>query len=144
MAWKKKEKRIVSKTAEVVPTVETKSLIPSLKTALVPKQPKEIAERENVFHPGKKEENEEIHRAEVRHRVGLNYELLCERVRDGLNAEMAILDSEGKIVNKVPANSERAKFIQAAIDILGAKKADVGAQKIPSIIIVLPNGERLK
>ena len=95
--------------------------------------PKEIAEREN----------EEIHRAEVRHRVGLNYELLCERVRDGLNAEMAILDSEGKIVNKVPANSERAKFIQAAIDILGAKKADIGAQKIPSIIIVLPNGKTL-
>ena len=152
MAWKKREKRIVSsaeKEVSLIPTLKT-ALIPEIQTrtnferaggaeVLLPKvcgkgaAPKEIAEREN----------EEIHRAEVRHRVGLNYELLCERVRDGLNAEMAILDSEGKIVNKVPANSERAKFIQAAIDILGAKKADVGAQKIPSIIIVLPDGRRL-
>ena len=136
MSWdeiNKRKKRIVSKTAEVVPTVETKSLMPSLKTALVPKQPKEIVEREN----------EEIHRAEVRRKVGLTYELLCDTVKQGLCAEVAILYEKGEIVNRVPANVERAKFIQSAVDILGAKKADVGAQKIPSIIIVLPNGQRL-
>ena len=138
MAWKKKEKRIVSsagKEASVLPTIK-KSLI----SEDVINEPLFTDKQVVARH---RELNEEAHRAEVRHRVGLNYELLCERVRDGLNAEMAILDSEGKIVNKVPANSERAKFIQAAIDILGAKKADVGAQKIPSIIIVLPTGERL-
>ena len=136
MSWdeiNKRKKRIVSKTAEVVPTVETKSLIPSLKTALVPKQPKEIVEREN----------EEVHRAMIRERVGLTYETLCKTVKDGLEAMVAILDSEGKIVNSVPSNVERAKFVQAAIDLLGAKKAEAGAQKIPSIIIVLPNGQRL-
>jgi hypothetical protein len=42
-----------------------------------------------------------------------------------------------------PANSERAKFVAVAVDMLGAKKAEQGAQKIPSIIIVLPTGERL-
>lgn len=82
-------------------------------------------------------------RGEIRERVGLTYERLCQTVRDGLVAEMVILDGEGNIVNRVPANSERAKFISAAVDILGARKAEAGAQKIPSIIIVLPNGQKL-
>ena len=134
MAWKKREKRIVSSAVKEVSPVT--SIVPTLKTALIPevvKRPKEIAEREN----------EEIHRAEVRRKVGLTYELLCDTVKQGLCAEVAILNEKGEIVNRVPANVERAKFIQSAVDILGAKKADVGAQKIPSIIIVLPDGRRL-
>ena len=107
------------------------SIVPTLKTALIP---------EVVKAPG---ENEEVHRAMIRERVGLTYETLCKTVKDGLEAMVAILDSEGKIVNSVPSNVERAKFVQAAIDLLGAKKAEAGAQKIPSIIIVLPNGQRL-
>ena len=101
---------------------------------------------EKVLSNGKeeiKDSNEDIKRQEIRERVGLTYERLCQTVKDGLVAEVAILDSEGNIVNRTPANSERAKFIAAAVDILGAKKAEVGAQKIPSIIIVLPNGTRL-
>ena len=90
-----------------------------------------------------RDSDEDVKRKEIRERVGLTYERLCQTVRDGLVAEMAILDGEGNVVNRVPANSERAKFVAAAVDILGAKKADVGAQKIPSIIIVLPDGRRL-
>lgn len=125
MVLKKKEKRIVT------PAVKEVSVLPTLRKALIP---------EVVKAPG---ENEEVHRAEIRNRVGLTYETLCRTVKDGLEAMVAILDSEGKIVNSVPSNVERAKFVQAAIDLLGAKKAEAGAQKIPSIIIVLPNGQRL-
>ena len=152
MAWKKKEKRIVNsaeKEVSLIPTLKT-ALIPEIQTrtnferaggaeVLLPKvcgkgaAPKEIAEREN----------EEIHRAEVRRKVGLTYELLCDTVKQGLCAEVAILNEKGEIVNRVPSNVERAKFIQSAVDILGAKKAEAGAQKIPSIIIVLPDGRRL-
>ena len=80
----------------------------------------------------------------IRKRVGLTYEALCKTVRDGLVAEVAILDDKGKIVNRVPANSERAKFVAAAVDILGAKKSESAAQKCPAIIIILPNGQRQK
>jgi hypothetical protein len=129
-------KRIVNPVKEVPVEVMNKPIIPTLKTALV---------GENVFHPGeiKEREKDEAERAGIRERVGLTYERLCQTVKEGLVAEMVILGSDGKEVNRVPANSERAKFLQAAVDLLGAKKADVGAQRCPSILIILPNGKQL-
>jgi hypothetical protein len=91
-----------------------------------------------------KDSNDDVQRQEIRERVGLTYEQLCKTVRDGLVAEVAILDDKGKVVNRVPANSERAKFVAAAVDILGAKKSESSAQKCPAIIIILPNGQRQK
>ena len=89
-----------------------------------------------------RDSNEDIERAKIRKRVGLDYERLCKTIADGLVAETVLYTKDG-IVDRIPANSERAKFLQAAVDLLGAKKAEAGAQKIPSIIIVLPNGQRL-
>jgi len=85
--------------------------------------------------------DEEAERAEIRNRVGLTYERLCRTVKDGMEAMVCNAETGEPIC---PANSERAKFIAAAIDLLGAKKAEQGAQRIPSILIILPNGERLK
>jgi nickel-dependent lactate racemase len=132
MAWKKKEKRIVSKTAEVVPT----------KLVIQEKTKFERAGGVDVLCPKVegKARDEEIERAEIRRKVGLTYEQLCETVAKGLMAMVCNAETGEPIC---PANSERAKFVQAAIDLLGAKKAEAGAQKIPSIIIVLPNGQRL-
>ena len=113
-------------------------VLPTLKTAMIP---------ENVFHPGGAVaknnttlKDEEAERAEIRRKVGLTYEQLCETVAKGLMAMVCNAETGEPIC---PANSERAKFVAAAIDLLGAKKAEQGAQKIPSIIIVLPTGERL-
>ena len=132
----KGSKRIVSSAAkEVSPVV---SMIPTLKTALI---------SENVFHPevavaknNTTLKDEEAERAEIRRKAGLTYEQLCETVAKGLMAMVCNAETGEPIC---PANSERAKFVAAAIDLLGAKKAEQGAQKIPSIIIVLPTGERL-
>jgi hypothetical protein len=132
MAWKKKEKRIVSKTAEVVPT----------KLVIQEKTKFERAGGVDVLCPKVegKARDEEIERAEIRRKAGLTYEQLCETVAKGLMAMVCNAETGEPIC---PANSERAKFVAAAIDLLGAKKAEQGAQKIPSIIIVLPTGERL-
>ena len=90
-----------------------------------------------------RDSNEDIERAEIRERVGLDYERLCKTIADGLVAETVLYTKDGKIVERIPANSERAKFLQAAVDLLGAKKTEAGMQKCPSIIIILPNGQRL-
>jgi hypothetical protein len=84
--------------------------------------------------------DEEAERAEIRRKAGLTYEQLCETVAKGLMAMVCNAETGEPIC---PANSERAKFVAAAIDLLGAKKGEQGAQKIPSIMIILPNGLRL-
>jgi hypothetical protein len=138
MGWdeiNKRKKRIVKSAGKVILPQEVpprEVVLPTLKKALIPEVVKKPVG-----------ENEEVHRAMIRERVGLTYENLCKTVKDGLEAMVAILDSEGKIVNSVPSNVERAKFVQAAIDLLGAKKAEAGAQKCPSIVIVLPSGQKL-
>ena len=156
MAWKKKEKRIVSSAVKEVSPVT--SMIPTLKTALIPEvQSKTNFERaggeallpkvcgKNVAENAVAKNNtalkdEEAERAEIRRKVGLTYEQLCETVAKGLMAMVCNAETGEPIC---PANSERAKFVAVAVDMLGAKKAEQGAQKIPSIIIVLPTGERL-
>lgn len=90
-----------------------------------------------------KDSTDEAERAAIRERVGLTYEELCKTVKQGLTAEVVIVDEKGNIKKRVPANEIRAKFITSAVDIIGAKKAEGGAQKCPSIIIILPNGQRL-
>lgn len=82
----------------------------------------------------------DVEKAAIRKRVGLTYEKLCKTISDGLVAETALYDKNGKIVNTIPANSERAKFLQAAVDLLGAKKIEGAAQKCARIIIELPDG----
>ena len=122
MAWKKKEKRIVSKTAEVVPT----KLVIQEKTKI------ERAGGVDVLCPKVegKARDEEIERAEIRRKVGLTYEQLCETVAKGLMAMVCNAETGEPIC---PANSERAKFVAAAIDLLGAKRAEGAAQKFPTI-----------
>ena len=66
---------------------------------------------------------------------------MCQTIKEGLVAETAIVDGNGKVVSRVAANSERAKFIAAAVDVLGAKKSETPAQKCPRIVIELPNGQ---
>ena len=122
MAWKKKEKRIVSKTAEVVPT----------KLGIQEKTKFERAGGVDVLCPKVegKARDEEIERAEIRRKVGLTYEQLCETVAKGLMAMVCNAETGEPIC---PANSERAKFVAAAIDLLGAKRAEGAAQKFPTI-----------
>ena len=157
MVWKKKEKRIVKSAAKEISPVT--SMIPTLKTALIPEvQRKTNFERAGgggVLLPkvcGKNAaevsvaknnttlKDEEAERAEIRRKAGLTYEQLCETVAKGLMAMVCNAETGEPIC---PANSERAKFVAAAIDLLGAKKGEQGAQKIPSIMIILPNGLRL-
>ena len=162
MAWKKKEKRIVSSTVkevpvEAIPKIEVKdfdidpnlkgretvSAIPSLKKALIHTESNfERAGGGEALFPKVegKARDEEIERAEIRRKVGLTYEQLCETVAKGLMAMVCNAETGEPIC---PANSERAKFVAVAVDMLGARRAEVGAQKIPSIIIVLPNGQKL-
>jgi hypothetical protein len=132
----KGSKRIVS--SAVKEGSPKTSIIPTLKSDGL----------ENVFHPevvvdknNAVLKDEEAERAEIRNRVGLTYERLCRTVKDGMEAMVCNAETGEPIC---PANSERAKFIAAAIDLLGAKKAEQGAQRIPSILILLPNGDRLK
>jgi hypothetical protein len=122
MAWKKKEKRIVSKTAEVVPT----------KLVIQEKTKFERAGGVDVLCPKVegKARDEEIERAEIRRKAGLTYEQLCETVAKGLMAMVCNAETGEPIC---PANSERAKFVAAAIDLLGAKRAEGAAQKFPTI-----------
>ena len=139
----KGSKRIVNPQEEVPvevvkPKEEMPSLVPSLKRAVV---------GGNVFHPevavaknNTSLKDEEAERAEIRKKAGLTYEQLCETVAKGLMAMVCNAETGEPIC---PANSERAKFVAAAIDLLGAKKGEQGAQKIPSIMIILPNGLRL-
>ena len=87
-----------------------------------------------------KDSSEEIGRAKIRKRAGLDYERLCKTVADGLVAETVLYTKDGKIVERIAANSERAKFLQAAVDLLGAKKAEAPAQKCPQLIFNLPPG----
>ena len=74
--------------------------------------------------------DEEAERAEIRRKVGLTYEQLCETVAKGLMAMVCNAETGEPIC---PANSERAKFVAAAIDLLGAKRAEGAAQKFPTI-----------
>ncbi len=122
MAWKKREKRIVSKTAEVIPT----------KLVIQEKTKFERAGGVDVLCPKVegKARDEEIERAEIRRKVGLTYEQLCETVAKGLMAMVCNAETGEPIC---PANSERAKFVAAAIDLLGAKRAEGAAQKFPTI-----------
>jgi hypothetical protein len=126
MVLKKKEKRIVSPAVKEVSPVT--SMIPTLKTAMIP---------ENVFHPEVVVDknnavlrDEEAERAEIRKKAGLTYEQLCETVAKGLMAMVCNAETGEPIC---PANSERAKFVAAAIDLLGAKRAEGAAQKFPTI-----------
>ena len=129
MAWKKKEKRIVSKTAEVVPT----------KLVIQEKTKFERAGGVDVLCPKVegKARDEEIERAEKLKNAGLTEEALFNAVAQGLVAMVCNAETGEPIC---PANSERAKFLQAAIDILGAKKKESVGQKISSIVIKMPNG----
>ena len=152
MAWKKKEKRIVSKTAEVVPTIEIKSLIPSLGKAMIHSETnferaggeallpkvcgKNVAENA-VAKNNTALKDEEAERAEKLKNAGLTEEALFNAVAQGLVAMVCNAETGEPIC---PANSERAKFLQAAIDILGAKKKESVGQKISSIVIKMPNG----
>jgi hypothetical protein len=74
--------------------------------------------------------DEEAERAEIRKKAGLTYEQLCETVAKGLMAMVCNAETGEPIC---PANSERAKFVAAAIDLLGAKRAEGAAQKFPTI-----------
>jgi hypothetical protein len=137
MVLKKKEKRIVSPAVKEVSPVT--SMIPTLKTAMIP---------ENVFHPGGAVaknnttlRDEEAERAEIRKKAGLTYEQLCETVAKGLMAMVCNAETGEPIC---PANSERAKFVAVAVDMLGARRAEVGAQKCPQINIHLPPGFSFK
>ena len=155
---------------EVVPKLEVKdfdidptlrgrevvSAIPSLKKALVhsetnfdragggevllPKVCGKNVAKNAVAKNNTALKDEEAERAEIRKKAGLTYEQLCETVAKGLMAMVCNAETGEPIC---PANSERAKFVAAAIDLLGAKKGEQGAQKIPSIMIILPNGLRL-
>jgi hypothetical protein len=133
----KGSKRIVSSAAKEVSPVT--SMIPTLKTAMIP---------ENVFHPGGAVaknnttlRDEEAERAEIRKKAGLTYEQLCETVAKGLMAMVCNAETGEPIC---PANSERAKFVAVAVDMLGARRAEVGAQKCPQINIHLPPGFSFK
>ena len=80
---------------------------------------------------------EEAERAEKLKNAGLTEEALFNAVAQGLVAMVCNAETGEPIC---PANSERAKFLQAAIDILGAKKKESVGQKISSIVIKMPNG----
>ena len=81
--------------------------------------------------------DEEAERAEKLKNAGLTEEALFNAVAQGLVAMVCNAETGEPIC---PANSERAKFLQAAIDILGAKKKESVGQKISSIVIKMPNG----
>jgi hypothetical protein len=149
----KGSKRIVSTAVkEVSPVV---SMIPTLKTALIPEvQSKTNFERaggeallpkvcgKNVAENAVAKNNtalkdEEAERAEKLKNAGLTEEALFNAVAQGLVAMVCNAETGEPIC---PANSERAKFLQAAIDILGAKKKESVGQKISSIVIKMPNG----
>jgi hypothetical protein len=85
--------------------------------------------------------DEEAERAEIRKKAGLTYEQLCETVAKGLMAMVCNAETGEPIC---PANSERAKFVAVAVDMLGARRAEVGAQKCPQINIHLPPGFSFK
>ena len=136
----KGSKRIVNPQEEVPvevvkPKEEMPSLVPSLKRAAV---------GGNVFHPevavaknNTSLKDEEAERAEKLKNAGLTEEALFNAVAQGLVAMVCNAETGEPIC---PANSERAKFLQAAIDILGAKKKESVGQKISSIVIKMPNG----
>ena len=89
-------------------------------------------------------DDSESQREFVRRRAGLDYELLCRTVADGLKAETVICNGKGEIMARVPANSERAKFVSVAAEILGAKqKVESVGVRVPAIVVVLPSGQRL-
>ena len=166
MAWKKREKRIVSLQkevlVEVIPKVEvgefsidpnlkgreTVSAIPSLKKALIhsetnferagggevllPKVCGKNAAEVAIAKNNTSLKDEEAERAEIRRKAGLTYEQLCETVAKGLMAMVCNAETGEPIC---PANSERAKFVAAAIDLLGAKRAESAAQRLPTFII---------
>ena len=90
-----------------------------------------------------KDGEDEAERKAIRERTGLTYEELCKTVRAGIVAELYDGES-GKPLKGKPAHATRAKFIAVAADIIGAKKSEVGSQKCPSIIIILPNGKKLE
>ena len=148
----KGSKRIVSSAAKEVSPVT--SIIPTLKTALIP----EIQTKTNFERAGGGEvlfpkvegmrgevvaknntalKDEEAERAEKLKNAGLTEEALFNAVAQGLVAMVCNAETGEPIC---PANSERAKFLQAAIDILGAKKKESVGQKISSIVIKMPNG----
>lgn len=89
-----------------------------------------------------KDGEDEGERKAIRERTGLTYEELCKTVRAGIVAELYDGES-GKPLKGKPAHATRAKFIAVAADIIGAKKSEAGAQKCPSIIIILPDGRRI-
>ena len=128
----KGSKRIVS--SAVKEGSPKTSIIPTLKSDGL----------ENVFHPevvvdknNTVLKDEEAERAEKLKNAGLTEEALFNAVAQGLVAMVCNAETGEPIC---PANSERAKFLQAAIDILGAKKKESVGQKISSIVIKMPNG----
>ena len=130
----KGSKRIVSSAVKEGSPVT--SMIPTLKSALVPEiLPTAIAKNNAVL------KDEEAERAEIRKKAGLTYEQLCETVAKGLMAMVCNAETGEPIC---PANSERAKFVAVAVDMLGARRAEVGAQKCPQINIHLPPGFSFK
>ena len=147
----KGSKRIVSPQGgvpveEVKPKEGLPSLIPSLTKALIhsetnferagggkvllPKVYGKNAAEVAVAKNNTTLKDEEAERAEIRRKAGLTYEQLCETVAKGLMAMVCNAETGEPIC---PANSERAKFVAAAIDLLGAKRAEGAAQKFPTI-----------
>ena len=158
----KGSKRIVSPQGgvpveEVKPKEGLPSLIPSLTKALIhsetnfdragggevllPKVCGKNAAEVAVAKNNTTLKDEEAERAEIRKKAGLTYEQLCETVAKGLMAMVCNAETGEPIC---PANSERAKFVAVAVDMLGARRAEVGAQKCPQINIHLPPGFSFK
>lgn len=154
----KGSKRIVSPQGgvpveEVKPKEGLPSLIPSLTKALIhsetnfdragggevllPKVCGKNAAEVAVAKNNTTLKDEEAERAEKLKNAGLTEEALFNAVAQGLVAMVCNAETGDPIC---PANSERAKFLQAAIDILGAKKKESVGQKISSIVIKMPNG----
>ena len=149
MGWdeiNKRKKRIVKSAGKVILPQEVpprEVVLPTLKKALIPEVVKKPV-GENVFHPelvaaknNTALKDEEAERAEKLKNAGLTEEALFNAVAQGLVAMVCNAETGEPIC---PANSERAKFLQAAIDILGAKKKESVGQKISSIVIKMPNG----
>jgi hypothetical protein len=90
-------------------------------------------------------EDDEAVRKYIREKEGLTYEALCRSVSEGLNAETVLINKDTrKEVGRVPNHTVRAKFAPLAAEIIGAKKAEGGAQKAPTIHIHLPDGTTLR
>jgi hypothetical protein len=75
--------------------------------------------------------------------AGLGRGLLFQTIVDGLKATKDIYSTTGKVVASEPDHNVRAKFVAVAVEVLGEKAKEEGGSKIPQMIVILPNGERV-